>query len=269
MVCRGLFMLFALGVPNLAHALPQITHEGNSDVGRPDERHSDLYRGIQIIGNTCTRSEVEVVENAILDASYLAGAGLAAAKNYSSLPFKFFFPNDIDAAGTVAGVYRRVQGAQRGNGPLIFVGCQDDYHRCNVSTNPGYTVQFRSQHRSPHIIICPLGLALERSPTPCTRNPGGIFLGWLMLRLIVSLRSISGFGITNGDGRTETAAQIGAMVAKGSRTTHDPNAIAFLGSWSWDMGLGGPPWNEQETCLDKFSDGTFDASLGPFENFFG
>ncbi|KAL8693297.1 MAG: hypothetical protein Q9218_001857 [Villophora microphyllina] len=267
------FWLILLALFGGLAALPQTLDIGGDGADKLGGSYMDPIRGIQILKQTCSSKDITTVENATVDASYLAGAGLAAAQNFTDLPFKFFFPGDSGSAIEVARVYHRIQRLQQEKGPLIFVGCRDDYHRCNASKNPfrspGYSAQFPTQHRSPHIIMCPLGLALNRNPTPCTRTPGGIFLGSMMLRLLIYLHAVSGFGIPPELGNSETAAKIGAMVSKGQNTTHDANALAFLGSWSWDLGLGGPPWNQQQTCLGEFAKGTFDASIEPFKVFFG
>ncbi len=49
---------------------------------------------------------------------------------------------------------------------------------------------------------------------PCTSNPGGIFLRWLMLRLMIHLHGISGSGLTADDRKSATAAKNGAMLQK-------------------------------------------------------
>jgi len=266
-------IVFSFVFLRLSVALPTTSYETDSEAGQLDERDVTPLRGIQILENTCTNAELSAVENAILDASYLAGAGINAAENFTQLPFKFFFPGDPSTANWVVEIYHRVLKAQQGDGPLIFVGCHDIDNGCNASNNPygypGYTMQFLTQHKSPHIIMCPLGLAMNRNPLPCTRSPGGIFLGWLILRLMIHHRVIFGSGLPLDDRKSATAAEVGAMVAKGQNTVQHVNAYAFLGSWSWDMGLGGPPWNQHHKCLDLFSEGSFDASLKPFRDYFG
>jgi len=60
------------------------------------------------------------------------------------------------------------------------------------------------------------------------------------------------------------AQNVGDAVKAGRDTTTDASAYAFLGSWAWDLGLGGPPWNQQKVCLERFSTGYFTAN--PFFN---
>ena len=68
-------------------SLPPIAHESLKEDGVLSERAHSLYRGNQFIQTTCSSSDLQAVENAILGASYLAGAGLNAAKKFSDLPF--------------------------------------------------------------------------------------------------------------------------------------------------------------------------------------
>ncbi|KAI4259520.1 MAG: hypothetical protein LQ352_000707 [Teloschistes flavicans] len=187
-------------------------------------------RGIQMLKETCSSKDVITIENAMLNASHLAGAGLAAATNPTDLPFKFFFGKDLESVNEVVTVYCRVQELQHGNGPLIVVSCRDFYFRCHGPRNPyalqGYASQTPTRHRSGQIVMCPLGLALDRNPPPCSQFP-----------------SFSHFGVPPDRGVSQTAAQIGAMVSEGVNTTHNDNALACIASWSWDLGPGGPPWN--------------------------
>jgi len=116
---------------------------------------------------------------------------LGPVENFTRLPFKCLFPGDAITSSRVAKVYRRVLKAQQGNGPLIFVGCHEAYINCSTSTKPygypSYTAQPPNEHRSPHIIMSPLGLALNGNSLPCTRNSGGISHGWLMMHLMIRI----------------------------------------------------------------------------------
>ncbi|KAI4195917.1 MAG: hypothetical protein LQ350_006901 [Teloschistes chrysophthalmus] len=267
------FFLVLIVLIGQLDALPQAPDTDSNQGNMTEGGNAKPLRGIQILRETCRSEDITIIENAILDASRLAGAGLAAATNPTDLPFKFFFPDDLGSANEVARVYRRVQQLQQGDGPLFLVGCRDMYFRCYQPGNPyalpGYSEQYPTKHKAGRIVMCPLGLAMNRNPKPCSQRPGSIFLGWLMLRLLAYLDPLSHLDAPADRGGSETAAQIGAMVSKGINTTHNPNALAFLGSWSWDLGLGGPPWNQGRTCLGRFVHGAFDADLEHLRDFVG
>ncbi|KAL9587231.1 MAG: hypothetical protein Q9212_000390 [Teloschistes hypoglaucus] len=267
------FFLVLLALIVQLDALPQAPDTDSSQGNTTEGDYPKPIRGIQILKETCSSEDITTIDNAILDAGHLAGAGLAAATNPTNLPFKFFFPDDLESANEVARVYRRVQQLQQGHGPLVFVGCRDTYFQCHKSGNPyaspGYSSQDPTKHRAGRIVMCPLGLALNRNPAPCSQRPGSIFLGWLMLRLLAYLNALSHLDAPADRGSSQTAAQIGAMVSKGVNTTHNANALAFLGSWSWDLGLGGSPWNQGRTCLGRFVHGAFHADLEHLRDFVG
>ena len=223
-------------------------------------------RGIQIIPNTCLGKDLFATENAILDASYLASAGMNAAASWRGPPFSMFFDPTRRNSHTVYGIFQRIMRAQQGSGGHIGVTCQDLFNHCNSSINstkitPAYSVQYPSQHRMPQIIMCPAGLALPRDPEPCSENPGGISLGWLMVHVMVHLSVISGSALKiNGLGNG-TAREVTERVLMGKETIGNASAYAYLGDWSWACGLGGPPWNQQRQCLENLRHGNRDASL--------
>lgn len=224
------------------------------------EKRQWTSRGTTVIPGKCTGDSLTAVKTSILDASYLAGAGLNAAANFTELPFRYFFKGDIATSNTVAGVYNRVISSQLGNGELVGVTCEDVFNRCSTGAivNPGYAAQ--TPGRAPIIVICPFAFTLPRNPTPCsTKKPGTISLGYLMLHEMTHIASISGPDLDIKDRTGETARDVQDHLDDGGDTTLDANAYAYLGSWSWDMGLGGPPWNQQLTCLENFKTGQFDA----------
>ena len=106
-----------------AHPTPETSSAESTHL---EERQRQwTSRGITIIPGKCAGAQLTAMQNAILDASYLAGAGLNAAADFSSLPFQYFFKGDQVTANTVAGVLRRVQQSQLGNGQLIGATCED------------------------------------------------------------------------------------------------------------------------------------------------
>ena len=229
------------------------------------EKRQWTSRGISVIPGSCTGNSLSAIQNSILDASYLAGAGINAATSFTVNPFQYFFSGDIKTSTTVAGVYQRVIQSQQGNGNLIGATCFDQYNNCKTgATNiPGYSAQ--ASGRAPIVVMCPAGLAFPRNPVPCTANPGTISLGWLMLHEMTHIYSISGPSLDIQDTTGESARDVQDSLDDGIDTTLDANAYGFCGSWSWDLGLGGPPWNQQKTCLGNFPKGNFDTipTFGP------
>ena len=216
--------------------------------------------GLQLLPGHCTSAEAAKASTGMLHASYLAGAALNAASNFSDLPFSFFFPGNQVTANIVAGVMTRVIQAQLGQGPQIFVTCQDLLTRCVRNRHKvilGYLVQYRSSPAT--IVLCPTGLALPFNPPPCSAAPGTISIGTVVLHEMAHAPAIAGTGLTVDDA-FQDAAEVGVAVRSGKDTTTDANAYAFLGSWAWDLGLGGQPWNEQKTCLERFSTGHFNEN---------
>ena len=253
----GYFKFFLLIY--LSQAQPIDDSHGNA--GDALSERQWVSRGINVVTDSageCTPDQVITLRAAILDASYLAGAALNAAANFTDLPFRYFFESDLQTANTVAGVYRRIQRSQQGRGNLIFVACVDIYNVCETGAivRPGYAAL--RDNDTPVIVICPSGLALSRNPVPCTQNPGSISLGWLLLHEMTHVSFISGPGLKVIDTEAETARDIQDDLDDGHNTTLDANAYAYLGTYAWDLGLGGPPWNQQKTCLENFSKGQFD-----------
>ncbi|MCJ1230424.1 hypothetical protein MMC12_007098 [Toensbergia leucococca] len=219
-------------------------------------------RGIQFLPGECKGPDIQTMKNAILDASYLASAGINAAASFADPPFNYFFNPSLETSTTVAGVLHRVISSQLGNSQLIGVSCNDTWSHCGKSTGRNsftgaYTVQDPMLNRAPVIILCPTALALPRNPTPCTVPPGTITLGWTMLEQLVQIYSISGPGLDVRQLARLTAADVGNSVKAGEDTTMDARAYSYLGSWAWDLGLGGPPWDQRILCLRNFNAGLF------------
>ena len=225
-------------------------------------------RGIQIIPGTCTGKELLAAQNAILDASYYAGAGRYAAVRFLDPPFNMFFHPILQNGYDVAQVYWRILEAQQGTSSRINVYCEDKYNRCTTAVNqtkvvPAYSVQFPQKHRAPEIILCAQGLALPRDPDPCTDYPGGISLGWLMVHVMTGLSLISGSHPPISDLEIDTAREVMHRVMIGQDTMRDSNAYSYLGTWAWALGLGGPPWNRRQKCLENADKGYFDEMVWP------
>ena len=152
---------------------------------------------------------------------------------------------------------RRVVNSQKGYGSSIGASCKDEINQC-PSGRAGYTEQAPDAGKRQLIVFCPLGLSLRQNPTPCTADPGAISLGWLMLLHMTQLASISGSALEILPAPTEMARNVHDSLEAGNDTTLLSDAFAHLGSYSWDLGLGGPPWNQKKTCLEKFWGGQFD-----------
>ena len=222
--------------------------------------------GLRILREYCVGSDMAKVYNAVLDASYLAGAGINAATSFSEVPFSYFFKSDIITSNKVASLYDRVIQAQRGSGALIGISCTDSLRHCDnsdKSITPSYSMQPPGQ--APIIVLCSLTMALPRNPVPCTQLPGLVSLGWIMLHSLVHIKSISGadedISLDVLDQTGDTARDVGNAVRRGQDTTTDAKAYSYLGSYSWDLGLGGPPWNQQKVCLKNFWYSKFDFNL--------
>jgi len=222
--CLALLAINALFLLSGAHPTGSSTSPENT---YPDKRQSKS-RGIVIIPGKCAGDQLTAMQNAILDASYLAGAGLNAASSFTSLPFSYFFAGNQDTANTVAGVLQRVQQAQLGNGQLIGATCEDVYNRCgplrskaNGNTLIGYSAQIKNSLRAPIIVFCPTAFLLPRNPVPCTADPGTQTLGGLMLHEMTHIYQISGPDLDIEDLTTDTARVINQAVTSGTDTTLD------------------------------------------------
>ena len=225
-------------------------------------------RGIQIIPGTCQGEDLLSAQNAILDASYLAGAGRYAAAKFTNPPFNMFFDPTMQNSFDVAQVYQRILNAQQGTSNRINVFCRDKYNRCSSRDNqsavvPAYSVQFPRKHQAPEIILCAKGLALPRNPEPCSDYPGGISLGWMMVHVMTSLTLISGSHPPINDSEIDTARKVMERVVIGQGTLGDANAYSYLGTWAWALGLGGPPWTRRQKCLENAERGYFDEMPWP------
>ncbi|KAI9880212.1 MAG: hypothetical protein M1830_004798 [Pleopsidium flavum] len=221
--------------------------------------------GIALAPNhQCSVADAAKLSTAILHASYLAGAALNAASSFGDIPFNYFFPANTATVSKVAGVLTRVQQSQQGQGQVIRVTCNDFAEHCvdqrgpKGQVTPAYAAQARGYH--PTIVFCPAGLTLPVNPPPCSQPPGTVSIGWIMLHEMVHIQSISGPVLDIFDETGQLASSVGNAVKAGQDTTTDANAYSYLGTWSWDLGLGGQPWNQKQTCLERFSTGNFNAN---------
>ncbi|CAL8576800.1 hypothetical protein XPA_002665 [Xanthoria parietina] len=259
---QNLLALFVLTVLcQLTYALP--TELADSEKALElDKRQESPRGGIRIDTAACPGAQLQKVQNAILDASYLAAAGLNAAANFRQVPFSYFFKKDLTTATAVGTILQGVIDAQKGLGEPIIVTCHDRYHKCD-QTNGGYTAQHLkvppgSPSTPPLIVFCPVGLSLNRNPQPCTARAGAISLGWFMLHQLVLVKSIAGptWPIIDMPG-AEMASEVRGKLVYDEDTTKLADAYAHLGSWSYDLGLGFEPWHQGKNCLDKFWVGQF------------
>ena len=245
-----------------AYALPTeiLDSRETNHLGERQSPHRGL-RGLQLIPGKCTGAQLTAMHNAIRDAGLLVTAALEAESKFTQVPFSYFFKNDLGTANDVAAVYRRMQNALQGRGSLIGASCEDTFDACNQgdgSTQASYAAQWNEPGatKAPLVIFCPFGLKLKRNPTPCTTQPGTVSLGWLMIHTLSHIYSISGPDKYIEDDVGETARDVHNALLMDHDTTLISNAYAHLGSWSYDLGLGGP---ENQYCLSNFWRGNFDV----------
>ncbi|KAL8662778.1 MAG: hypothetical protein Q9168_008200 [Polycauliona sp. 1 TL-2023] len=256
---QNLFALLLTTIlPQMIFALP--TEVSTSvELLQLDKRQDPPAGGIRIETSGCAGVQQQILQNAILDASYLAAAGLEAASNFREVPFSYFFDSDIANSQTVGAVLQRVIDAQRGKGEKIYATCKDRFNKCD-NMNAGYTAQYsKPANHPPLIVICPVGLSLKRNPKPCTTQAGNISLGWFLLHQLVIVQSIAGptWPIIDLPG-SEVARVVREKVVAGEDTTKLADAYAHLGSWSYDLGLGYEPWHQTKNCKNYFWNGQFD-----------
>lgn len=239
----------------------QITLSVPARRSRVEARQAPVPGGLQLLVHECTPRDAAKADTGMLHASYLAGAALNAASNFGNVPFNYFFPGNLRAASIVAGVMNRVIQSHLGQGAPIHVTCNDFANRCKVNRAliiPGYVAQYPDF--IPAIVLCSTGLSLPLNPTPCSARPGTVSIGNLLLHELSHVQSISGPGLDVQDEVGGLAQNVGDAVKAGRDTTTDASAYGFLGSWAWDLGLGGQPWNQQKVCLERFSTGQFTAN---------
>lgn len=224
----------------------------------PKTRREDVTGGLQLIAGTCSPPDAAKASMGMLHASYLAGAALNAASNFSEKPFNYFFPAGQRSANIVAGVMTRVIQSQLGQGQYIGVSCQDHLKECQYGVS-GYMAAHQKRF-NPSIVLCPDGLRFPPNPPPCSARPGTVSIGYLLLHELMHVQSISGPGLIIGDETGQTALDVAKAIRAHRDTTTDCNAYAYLGTWAWDLGLGGPPWNQQKVCLERFWKGQFRAN---------
>ncbi|KAL8776088.1 MAG: hypothetical protein Q9213_008391 [Squamulea squamosa] len=232
------------------------------EVAEMGKRATAVRRGIHIDEGGCTGQQLAIAQSAIRDVSYIATAGLNAASNFEQVPFSYFFKNNLDTANTVADVLRRVILAEQGKGAPILATCQDLYKKCSPG-NAGYTLRYKQRPDFiPFMVLCPVGLSLKSNPKPCSLDAraGAISLGWLILHLLVQIKSIAGPTYPIIDTEAETALQVRASLVRGVDTTKLSDAYAHLGSWSFDLGLSERPWHQPRACTERFWMGQFDLT---------
>ncbi|KAL8764735.1 MAG: hypothetical protein Q9209_007902 [Squamulea sp. 1 TL-2023] len=257
---KYVFALFTLTI--LFRTVATLPTEASryGEVAEISKRATAVKGGIHIDEGGCTGQQLAIMRIAIKDASYIATAGLNAASNFGYVPFSYFFKNDLDTANTVADILRRVIRAEQGKGAPVFATCRDIYKKCSPG-RAGYTVQHKQKPLFvPYMVLCPVGLSLKSNPKPCSKDAkaGAISRGWLMVHMMVQIRSIGGPTHPIIETEAETASQVRASLMRGTDTTKLSDAYAHLGSWSFDLGLNERPWHQGGACTERFWLGQFD-----------
>lgn len=227
---------------------------------RAKNHRRKLPPGLQVITTQCNPGDAAKAATGILHASYLAGAALNAASAFGSVPFNYFFPSNPRTAGIVAKLMNRIIASQHGQGEPIGISCKDLANQCQANrlgVHTGYAMQLPDPTKKPVVVLCPAGLGLPPNPPPCSQAPGTRTIGELVLHELTHIQSISGPGLDIFDETGQVASAVGDAVKAGQDTTTDANAYGLLGSWAWDLGLGGQPWNQKQVCLERFSTGKF------------
>lgn len=247
---RLTYLLNFLTVANLARvtiALPTSTTDSSDGIGLSThltERQQSKYQGgTRVVnGGGCDAAGLQTMSNAIFQAGLLAQAGLNAAANFSAPPFSFFFKPDPATANKVASVLTAALNSANGNGDLTAVSCVDTVvtpNYCAIHTdNAAYVATSNGLH-FPTIVVCPDSMGWPLNGVPCqpTVKPGVISIGWLMLHEMVHVADPA-----IGDAEGYSARAVRVNLLKGIDSTKDANAYAYLGSFAWDLGLGGPPY---------------------------
>jgi len=218
----------------------------------------------------CTDAQATNFTSFILGASYLAVAAKNAASDFHNIPFNYFMPATLEAASIVGNAMEGVVKAQLGQGPPVSASCNDDEGLCRPPTLRlgealpyGYSVYTPGGRPGfiPKIVMCPNGLRLQNNYRPCSAQPGAILTGsYIFLQNLMLITEVSGV-VASLWGRPQRSARaINRDVVAGKNTTTDAAALGMLGSWSWDVGLGGNPWNGSP-CVENFLHGRLDTSV--------
>ncbi|MCJ1486115.1 hypothetical protein MMC06_006291 [Schaereria dolodes] len=216
--------------------------------------------------SACTPAQQANLSDAILYASYLAVAAKNAANDYNDPPFSYFMPATQEANNTVSSIMSRVVGAQRGAGSAVQASCQDQLNKCdpphkNGTVALGYAVPPRVGFDA-IVVMCMTGLALPNNPWPCSGSVGQLSKAFIFLHELVQIPAVTGFSVSDltRPNNLETAEMVNAGVVSGTNTTLDAVALSMLGSWAWDLGLGGDPWSGA-SCTGRFSNGILNGNL--------
>ena len=258
------WLFFSLLILVLQNASAHPTNNTDSKAHQHLNRRTTNLGGLHVLGNNCHASDSAAIYEAMRDAGILAEAALNAASNLGAPPFSYFFKSDHETAAAVAGVYQRVKLAVQGHGALILTTCADIFNKCVAQDGTGraaYAGQLHphTEQRTPLIVMCPWGLTFSGLRRPCQGSPGAeiSILGALMLHELVHTLPVSAPARTIIDTTSVWPKDIHADLMTGMDTTTVAMTYSMLATWSWDLGLSGPP---QEPCWSQFLDGNFDGS---------